>query len=469
MIGGGVAGLVAASASAQLGARTAIVEKVSLGGDCLRTGCVPTKRLVRSAKIARLVKRAGEFGIDVSSFKTDFPKIMKLVRGTQQAIAEHDDPERFRKMGADVIFGRGSFLDPHTFGINGERLKARRFLVSTGSSPVVPPIPGLREAGALTNEGALELNELPRSVVILGGGPIGIEFAQIFSRLGSEVTVIERQGQILPREDGEIAEGLRDILIGEGIRIEFHAEVKKVVREGNAKVVYAVSAEGERAFRADEIMAATGRSPNVEGLGLDEAGVEYDLRRGIRTDALLRSTQPHIYAAGDVAGPFLFTHVAEYQAGIALGNMIFPFMRRKADYSVVPWATFTDPELARVGLTEKEARERHGRGISVYRHQFRAVDRAVIDGEAAGIVKVICDGKRQILGAHILGPNAGELIHEYVLAMQHGIPITGLSRSIHVYPTLSMGIKRSADEYYRERLFRGWLPKAAKRLIRRGE
>ena len=469
MVGGGVAGLVATSVSAQLGARVAVVEKHGLGGDCLRTGCVPTKRLVRSAKIARLLKRAGEFGMDAGSFKVDFPKVMELVRSTQRTIGERDAPERFKKMGADVIFGSGSFMDAHTFEINGERLRARRFLISTGSSPVMPEIPGLREAGALTNESALELKALPASIAIIGGGPIGIEFAQAFSRLGSEVTVLEKHGQILPREDSEIAESLRDILVKEGIRIEFHTEIKRVERDGNAKVVYAASTDGERACRAEEVMAAAGRSPNVEGLGLAEAGVGYDRRSGIRVDGHLRSTQAHIYAAGDVAGPYLFTHVAEYQAGIALGNMVFPLVRRKADYSAVPWTTFTDPELARVGLTEKEARDRYGDGISVYRHLFRAVDRAVIDGEAQGLIKVICDKKKKIIGAHILGPSAGELIHEYVLAMQNNIPVTGIARTIHVYPTLSMGVKRSADEYYRERLFSGWLPKAAKRIIRRGK
>lgn len=468
IIGGGVAGLVAASGAARLGARAALVEKTSLGGDCLRTGCVPTKRLVRSAKIAGLVKRAGDFGVNIDSLKVDFPKVMELVRKTQEIIGEHDDPARFRNMGADVLFGSGSFSDPHTFEVNGEKLRARKFLVSTGSSPVVPPIPGLRDAGALTNESTLELKALPRSIVILGGGPIGIEFAQVFSRLGSEVTVLERQGQILPKEDSEIADALKDILVKEGIRIDFHTEIKRLETEGREKAIYAASLEGERVYRAEEVMAATGRSPNVEGLGLSDAGVEHDKRHGIRVDGHLRSSQSHIYAAGDVAGPYLFTHVAEYQAGIALANMILPIAPRKTDYRAVPWATFTDPELARVGLTEKEARERYGEKISVYRFPFKDVDRAVIDSEADGLIKVVCDRKKRILGAHILGPNAGELIHEYVLAMQNGIPITGLSRTIHIYPALSMGVKRAADEYYREKLFSGWLPKAAKRLIRRG-
>ncbi|MBI2413582.1 MAG: mercuric reductase [Deltaproteobacteria bacterium] len=467
IIGGGVAGLVSASGAAQFGARVALIDRTSLGGDCLRTGCVPTKRLVASAKVASLLRRAGEFGIKTGSVEVDFPAVMDAMRRTQARIAENDDPERFRRMGVDVVFGSGKFLDPHTFEVNGERLRGRSFIIATGSSPVVPSVPGFKEAGPLTNETALGLKKLPASIVILGGGPIGVEFAQIFARLGAKVTVIERQGQVLPREDKELSLLLRDYLVEDGVETAFNAEVKEVRVEGGLKAIYARSPEGERVFRAEEVMAALGRRPNVEGLALDAAGVEFDAGKGIKTDEHLKTTQPHIYAAGDCIGSFAFTHVAEYHAGIALGNALFPVFKRKLDLSTVPWTTFVDPELARAGLTEVEAREKHG-NIKVYRFPFASIDRAVIEGEPRGLIKVITDKKARILGAHILGAGAGELLPEYTLAMRKGIPISDISKTIHVYPTRSMGLKRVADEYYKERLFTGWFPKASKAIIRRG-
>lgn len=467
IIGGGVAGLVSASGAARLGASVALVEKEALGGDCLRSGCVPTKRLVRSAKVASIVRRAAEFGVEAGSARVDFPRVMELVRKTQAAIGVHDSPERFREMGVEVLFGGGRFTSPNSFEVGGEALEARRFIVSTGSSPAMVPINGLASSGALNNETALELERLPGSVAILGGGPIGVEFAQVFARLGASVTVIERGGQLLPREDPELSALLKEALEADGVRVELNAAISEVRRSGAKKQVLAATPSGDRVFEADEVMAAMGRKPNVEGLGLDAAGVEFDERRGLAVDGRLRTTQPHIYGAGDVASPYAFTHVAEYLAGVALGNALFPFMRRSVDYSVVPWTTFTDPELARVGLTEAEAKERHGKDAKVYRFGFGGVDRAVIDGEPRGLVKIVCRKKR-IVGAHILGPGAGELLHEYVLAMRMGIPVGEVARTIHVYPTLSMAGKRAADQYYVEKLFSGVLPKVARRIIRRG-
>ncbi|HBG45701.1 MAG TPA: pyridine nucleotide-disulfide oxidoreductase [Deltaproteobacteria bacterium] len=469
IIGGGVAGLVSASGAAQLGARVALVERESLGGDCLRTGCVPTKRLVHSAKVAFLMRRAGEFGLVGEPLKVNFGNVMRGMREVRAEIGKNDDPERFRKMGVDVIFGDGSFKGPNEFEIKGERLWGRRFIIATGSRPVMLPIPGLKESGALTNETALELDRLPGSIAILGAGPIGMEFAQVFSRLGSKVTVIEKMGQILPREDKEISDTLFKILSAEGIRIDVCTEVKEVRRNGEVKTLSAHCPTGDKVYEADEVMIAIGRAPNVEGLNLEVAGVEYDGRKGIKADDTLRTSRKHIYACGDVIGQYAFTHVAEYHAGIALSNALFPFIKRKVDYRVVPWTTFTDPELARAGLTEDEAREKHGsKDVHVYRFQFKDVDRAVIEGEGHGLIKLVCDNKARILGAHILGPHAGELIHEYVLAMRENLPVTKISRAIHVYPTDSQGVKRAADQYYREKLFTGWFPKLAKWLIRRG-
>ncbi len=468
IVGGGVAGLVAASGASQLGARVALIDNTSLGGDCLRTGCVPTKRLIQSAKVANIVSRAGEFGVEAGGFKVNFPRVMEALRAVQERIGVHDSPERFKKMGVEVIIGQGRFIDKNTFEVNGERLYGRRFIIATGSSPVMLPIPGLKESGALTNETALRLKDLPETIAILGAGPIGLEFAQAFSRLGSKVTVIEKQEQILPREDKEVADTLFKILTAEGVKIDVCTEIKNVRSEGGKKVLSASCPTGDKAYEAKEVMIAIGRAPNVDGLGLEAAGVAYDRHKGIQVDNTLRTSQRHIYACGDVVGHYAFTHVAEYHAGIALSNALFPFIKRRLDYRAVPWTTFTDPEFARVGLTEAEARERLKDKVKVYRFYFNDVDRAVIEGEGSGMVKLVCGKDAKLLGAHILGPHAGELIAEYVLAIQEGLPVTKISRAIHVYPTDSMAVKRAADQYYREKLFTGWFPKLSKWIIRRG-
>lgn len=467
IIGGGVGGLVTAAGAAQFGAKVALIDKESLGGDCLHYGCVPTKRLVHSAKVASLVmKRADEFGVEVENPRLVFKKVMDGMRRVQAEIGRNDDPERFRKMGIRVLFGKGHFIDPHTFMVNGERLYGKKFLIATGSSPVILPIPGLIEAGALTNVTALQLDRLPASMAILGAGPIGMELAQIFGRLGSKVIVIEKMGQILPREDKELSDTLQRIVESEGVEVHTCTEVLKVMVEEGKKVLAVRCATGDTSYSVDEILVAIGRSPNVGGLDLEAAGVRYDPRKGILVDRTMRTNVPHIFACGDVSGPYAFTHVAEYQAGLVVGNALFPFIKRKADYRVVPWVTYTDPELARVGLTEEEARARYGPSrIEVFRFPFGEVDRAVIEGEGQGLIKLVCDRKNRILGAHLLGPHAGELLHEYVLAMKAGLPITAISRSIHVYPTLSQGVKRACDQYYRKKLFSGWFPRVARKLI----
>lgn len=468
IIGGGVAGLVTASGAAQLGAKVALVDKseLGLGGDCLHFGCVPTKRLVHSAKIASLSRRFQEFGLEGETPRVNFSRVMENMRRIQSQIALHDDPERFRKMGVHVIFGSGQFVDKSTFEVNGKKLRGRRFVIATGSSPVVLPIPGLKDANPLTNITALQLNELPESIAILGAGPIGVEFAQIFKRLGAKVTIIEKMGQILPKEDKEMSQRLEEILIREGLEIFTCAEVSKVSVEGTKKVIDANCATGNKSFKVDEIMVAIGRSPNVEGLNLEAAGIDYDPRRGIRIDKKMRTNMKHIFACGDVAGPYAFTHVAEYQAGFVISNALFPLIKRKADYRVVPWVTYADPELGRVGLTEEEAREKVGsKNMSVFRFSFSDVDRSVIEGEGHGLIKLIVDRKKLLLGAHLLGPHSGELLHEYVLAMKAKLPITTISQTIHVYPTTSQAVKRACDQYYKEKLFSGIFPKFAKILI----
>ncbi len=468
IIGGGVGGLVTASGAAQLGAKVALVEKEALGGDCLHYGCVPTKRLVESARLAHRMRRAAEFGIEPVTVNVNFNKVMQSVRDIQKKLGVRDEPARFEEMGIRVIIGTGEFKDSETFVVNrsNEELKGRRFLIATGSSAILPPIPGLKEAKPLTNITMLELKSLPHSMTILGAGPIAIEYAQIFSRLGTEVTVILRKDRILSKEDREVADTLEEVLTKEGITFIKEATVSKISIDqptGGIRVLNIKSPDGETILETEEVLAALGQSPNTAGLNLEAAGIDYD-KAGIKVDEHLMTTAKHIYACGDVAGKYKFTHVAEYEASIVITNALFPLLNRKADYTVVPWVTFTEPELARVGLTEAEAREKYGDEVKVYRHWFKENDRAIIEGNPEGLVKVIVDKKKKIVGAHIVGPNAGEFIHEFTLAMSAGLPVTKLSQTIHAYPTVAQGVKRAADEYYREKLFTGWVPKLAKRF-----
>lgn len=466
IIGGGAGGLVVASGAAQFGARVALIEKErGLGGDCLYYGCVPTKTLVHSTRVLSLIRRSEEFGLGrMVPSQESFAGAMERMRRMVARVGEHDDPNRFEAMGIQLFFGEGRFVDSKTFDVAGRRITGRRFVLATGARPSVPPIPGLAEAGFLTNITALELKQRPETMAIIGGGPVGVEFAQIFRRLGVRITILEKKDHLLPNEDREISEGLEAIFRKEGIDFLTGVSVQEVRREGNQKIVLVEEKEGVRRVAAEEILIAVGRAPNVEGLGLDAAGVAYD-RQGVKVDATLRTTARHIWACGDLVGPYQFTHMAEYQGGIVVSNALFPFVRRKADYRVVPWVTFTDPEVARVGLTETEAREKVG-PVHVYRFPFKQVDRAIIEGEETGFIKLIADRRLRIVGAHLIGPNAGDLLHEYVLAMKANLKITSLSTTIHVYPTLSQGVKKAADQYFREKLFSGWFPKLARWLIR---
>lgn len=468
VIGGGAGGLVVASGAAQFGARVALVEKErALGGDCLYFGCVPTKSLVQVSRLLSLIRRSEEFGLGrpvPADPDALFEGAMARMRRTVEKVAEHDAPERFRKMGIDLFFGTGKFIDPHTFEIEGRPLHGRRFVLATGSRAAPLPVPGLEEAGCLTHATALQLQRRPASMAIIGAGPTGIEFAQVFQRLGVAVTVIEKEGRILPGEDREVSALAEKILRQEGIRFLTGAAIRKVEREAGQKIVTVEAGGRAEKIVSLEILAAAGRAPNVEGLDLPAAGVAYDAK-GVRVDETLRTTARHIWACGDLAGPYQYTHMAEYQAGIVVANALFPFVRRKVDYRVVPSVTFSDPEIARVGLTEAEA-EKAGKKIHVYRFPFKNIDRAVIDGEEEGLIKLIADDRLRIVGAHLIGPHAGDLLHEYVVAMKAGLKITALSTTIHAYPTLSQGVKKAADQYYREKLFSGWFPKLARRLIR---
>ena len=389
---------------------------------------------------------------------------MEHMREVQRKVGEHDDPKRFEKMGIKLFFGKGGFKDTRTFEVNGTDIKSRKFLIATGSRPVKLPIPGLDKVDTLDNIKILALNRLPESLLVMGAGPIGMEFAQVFKRFGSKVTVIEKAGQILPREEKEISDRLEGILKREGMEIITCVETKRVEQSGNKKIVVAGCSGKEKRFEADELLIAIGRAPNIEGLNLDKIGIQ-TTSKGIVVDDTLKTTVSNIWACGDVTGMFPFTHMAEYEAGIVIGNALFPFVNRKMDKTVVPWTTFTDPELARVGLTEDEARKEYG-DIKVYRYPFSEHDRAIIDGETEGLIKLICDKKGKILGAHILGVGAGDLINEYIFAMKNNLPVQKISQTVHIYPTMGQVVKRGADQYYKEKLFSGWFPKVARFLMK---
>ncbi|MEO1094627.1 MAG: FAD-dependent oxidoreductase [Cyanobacteria bacterium J06638_28] len=433
VIGGGSAGLVAASASAQLKAKVALVEKEPrLGGDCLHYGCVPSKSLIHAGRIAHDVKNAAIYGIEASIQNIHIREALGHVHRVIDTIQEHDSTERFESLGVEVIYGEGQFKDGSTFVVNGRELKARSFLVATGGRPGLPPITGLKEAGYLTNVEVFSIDQRPASLAVIGAGPIGCELGQAFSRLGSEVTIIASRQYILPKEEPEAAQVVQAQLQAEGIHILTNTRAKEVQVENGKKVI--VTQAGDR-IAVDEIIVAAGRVPNVETLNLQAAGVEVG-KEGIVVNAKLQTTNPKIYAAGDVIGGYQFTHVAGYEGAVVTQNaLILP--TKKADYRVIPWATFTEPELSRVGLTEEQARKRYDDDIMILRHDFDHVDRALAEGAGIGFAKFITRKNGEILGAHIVGPAAGELIHEVVLAMSYKLKIGALKSIIHVYPTLS--------------------------------
>ena len=447
VLGGGSAGLVAASGAALLGAKVALIERRALGGDCLYSGCVPSKTLIRSARFAADAKRAESFGFkaaDIEFSNDSFASITNRVQRIISVIEQHDAPERFEKMGVEVIFAQPRFVSPHELEItsrdnSAERriLKSKRFCISTGSSAFVPPIEGLKEAGFITNEMIFHLQVLPAKLMIVGAGAIGVEMGQAFARLGSQVTLIDKGERILSKEEPEASSFVERIFEDEGVEILHRTKVLSVRVENNKKVVTVETESRKHEIECDEILIATGRKPNVDQLDLDKAGVKFDKRR-IITDKYLRTSAKHIFAAGDVTGNYQFTHMADYEAQVVVRNaFLFGFLRQKLDFSVVPWATFTEPEIARVGLTEDEAIEKYGKAkIKIYRGDFADNDRATAEEATKGFAKIVCRGK-QIVGATIVSQSAGELIHEFILAMRHKLSIAQLNQAIHIYPTLA--------------------------------
>ena len=465
VIGGGAAGLVAATGAAVLGAKTALIEKNKLGGDCTWYGCIPSKSLLKSAQVFSIAKRFKEFGISAGTQNTYDPSlVMSHVREVVKKISTHHPAEVFEKKGIKVFFGTPKFLDPNTIELKGQKISAKRFIIASGSHPMVPPVEGLKDISYLTDENVFDLEALSKSLAVLGGGPIGMELSLAFARLGVEVSIIEMFDRLMVREDKEIADVLIDEFKTEGIKIYTG---KKAIRFSKDSGMVSITLEDkdkkQSAVKAENVLVAVGRAANVEGLDLERAGVKYS-NKGVEVDAALRTSAKNIYACGDVAGPYQFSHMAEYQAVIAVGNALFPF-KRKVDYSAVPWCTFTDPEVARVGLTEDEARAKF-KDIKVYRSPYSGNDRAVTDIEEKGLAKVITDKKGYILGAHIVGANAGEIIHEYVLAKASKLKIGNLSSAIHIYPTLAQVVKRSADQYYIDIMNAAWLKGLFKMMLK---
>ena len=470
VIGGGSAGLVAAGGAGILGARVALIEKNKLGGDCLYTGCVPSKTLIRSARLASDIKNAEKYGFEKPemNFKNnDFASITNRVQRVIGTIEEHDSPEVFEEMGAEIVFGSPKFISKNEIEVElkktGDRriMKARRFCISTGSSPFVPPIEGLEETKYITNEEIFHLKNLPETLIVLGGGAIGCEMGQSFQRFGSKVTIIEMSAHILSKEDEEVSVLLEGIFKKEGVRLKTNSKAVKAHKNADGKKVITIEKEnGEKEeIIADEILAAVGRKPNTKGLNLETANVQLDEKGRIEVDEYLRTTNKNIYAAGDVNGKFQFTHIADYEAQIVLQNcfLFYPFTK-KADYSVVPWTTFTEPEVARVGMIENEAREKHGDSIKIYKVPFTENDRAHAEGDAEGFAKLVLKGDK-ILGITIVAIHAGELLSEFTVAMKHELSIAELNSAIHVYPTLAKITQALGTEKTIEKLKKPWVQK----------
>jgi pyruvate/2-oxoglutarate dehydrogenase complex dihydrolipoamide dehydrogenase (E3) component/uncharacterized membrane protein YdjX (TVP38/TMEM64 family) len=451
VIGGGAAGLVSAYIAAAVRAKVTLIEKASMGGDCLNTGCVPSKALLRAAKLASQLDRAGEFGFEAVSGRPDFARVMARVHEVIRRIEPHDSVERYRELGVECLQGEARLVDPWTVEVNGQRLTAPQLVVAAGAEPLVPPIAGLDQIDYLTSDTLWELQELPRRLLVLGGGPIGCELAQAFARLGAQVTLVEMLPRLLPREDEEFSERLHARFEAEGIALQLGCEAKALRRENGEQVLVCTRAGSELRLPFDRLLIALGRRARLKGYGLEELGVRCG--KTLEVNELLQTSLPNIYACGDVAGPYQFTHTAAHMAWYAAVNSLFgPLLalrggRFRVDYSVIPWATFTDPEVARVGLNEQEAREQ-GIACEVTRYDLEDLDRAICDGEAHGVVKVLTvPGKDRILGVTIAGEHAGDLIAEYVLAMRHGLGLNKILGTIHIYPTLAEANKFAAGQW----------------------
>lgn len=464
VIGAGTAGLVTAAGAAGLGAKVALVEKHLLGGDCLNVGCVPSKSIIRSSRVIADLRDANQFGIrGPQSIEADFPAVMERMRRLRAQISDHDSARRFKELGVDVFLGEGRFSGPDTVEVGGKTLRFKKAVIATGSSPVHPAIDGITEVGFLTNETVFSLTEKPRRLAVIGGGPIGCELAQAFRRLGSEVILFHNASHILNREDSDAAEIIQQSFIRDGIRLILNCKTKKVERKNGDKLIHIECGGKAETIAVDEILAGAGRAPNVEDLNLEAIGVKYDKREGVEVNEQLQTTNPNIYAAGDICLKYKFTHTADVTARMVIQNALF-LGRKKLSALTIPWCTYTDPEIAHVGMHERDAKEK-GIEVETYVRLLKDVDRAIVDGEEEGFVKVhVKKGTDQILGATIVARHAGEMISEMTLAIVGNLGLKTLGQVIHTYPTQAEAIKQVADAYNRTRLtpfikglFKKWL------------
>jgi len=452
VIGAGTAGLVTAAGAAGLGAKVALVERHLLGGDCLNVGCVPSKCIIRSSRVVADIRDASPFGIRVpQDMEVDFPFVMERMRRLRARISAHDSAKRFKEMGVDVFLGEGRFSKPDTVEVAGKALRFEKAVIATGTRPVHPAIEGLAEAGFLTNETVFSLTEQPRRLAVIGGGPIGCELAQAFRRLGCEVTLFHNASHILNREDEDAAEILQRSFIRDGIRLILDCKTKRVEKKNGSKVIHIECGEKGEEIAVDEILAGAGRAPNVEGLNLEVGGVKYDKREGVEVNEHLQTSNPRIYACGDISLKYKFTHTADATARMVIQNALF-MGRKKLSALTIPWCTYTDPEIAHVGMYERDAREK-GIAVDTFIKPLNDVDRAIADGEEEGFVKIhVRKGTDRILGATIVARHAGEMLSEITLAIVSNVGLGTLAHVIHTYPTQAEAIKQAADAYNRTRL-----------------
>jgi pyruvate/2-oxoglutarate dehydrogenase complex dihydrolipoamide dehydrogenase (E3) component len=453
IIGGGAAGLTVAAGAARLGAKTLLVEREKeLGGDCLHFGCVPSKTLIKSAKVYHMMKHADRYGLPRMEVPpVDFGRVSERIRSVIGVIQEHDSEERFCGLGAKVRFGPAEFIDEHAIRVDGQAISAKKWVLATGSSAAVPPLKGLDRTPFITNREIFYLQRLPASMIILGAGPIGTEMSQAFTRLGTRVSVVDMGGQILPKEDHDMALAVQKTLEAEGVRFHLNAAIEELNDRGHAREVRIRTAGGQtQSLAAETILVALGRKPNIEGLELGRAGVALD-RRGIPVDERQRTSRKHIFAAGDVTGGYQFTHAAGYMGSIVVSNAVF-HLPRKANFTWLPWCTYTDPPLASIGMNEKAARAA-GIDCNLWTEEFQGNDRSLAEGDGPGKIKMLLDSGGKPIGVQILGPNAGDLLAEWVAVLNGKVKLSTLAAAVHPYPTLAEINKRVAGNFFSEKIF----------------
>lgn len=452
VIGAGSAGLVSSYLAAGLQARVLLIEREKMGGDCLNTGCVPSKALIRSAKFFSELQHAESLGFSRIDVEVNFAQVMERVQRIVKEVEPHDSVERYESLGVECATGDARVISPHEVEIDHRVVSARRIIVATGGAPIVPDIPGMELGRVLTSETVWQLRKKPQRLLVVGGGPIGCELAQAFSRLGCNVTLVVHGDRLLKREDVEVSQAILDTFVAQGITVLFNHDLREIIPAGVGRKLVCETSSAVVELEFDEMLLAVGRRPVVAGFGLEELGVEVG-RGGLLADGTLRTSVPSIYCAGDVVGPYLFTHMAAHQAGSATFNALFDrFWRMKVDYRLVPWATFVDPEVARVGLNEQDAKK-SGVAYEVTRFDYGELDRSIADSRTRGWIKIITPkGKDKILGVTIVGSHAGDSLAEYVLAMKHGLGLKKILATIHIYPTVAEGNKMAAGVWQRDHL-----------------